>query len=240
LPQAKAIGQKLVIRDTMRAGAAGLIFDLDGLLIDSEGLQYRAYSEVLARFGVTVSPQEYAAKWIATGGGPEYAVRTYELPLSPDELRALKDPVYHELLHREICLMPGALDAVRRLHDGFPLAVATNSNDRDTRFVLERLGLLAFFDAVVTREQYERPKPNPDAFLTAAARLGVPPARCIVVEDTCRGVLAAHRAGALPVAVPNAFTRDNDFSLAARVLAHLDELTANVIEELLARRGFGP
>jgi HAD superfamily hydrolase (TIGR01509 family) len=214
--------------------SGAIIFDLDGVLIDSEALQYKAYSQVLARFGVTVSAEEYAAHWIAAGRGPEYAVVTYALPLSPAELRALKNPVYHDILRAEVTLMPAVVEALIRLQTRFPLGVATNSNQQDVAFVMEHFRLRRFFAAIVTREDYELAKPHPDAFLTAAARLGVAPRACLVVEDAYKGIVAAHRAGATAVAVPNAFTRDNDFSLAAVVLHGLDDLTIGLVEQLLA------
>ena len=212
-----------------------VIFDLDGVLIDSEGLQYAAYSAVLARFGARVTREEYAEHWIAGGAGPEYAVARFGLSVAADELRAMKRPVYHDLLRQRVALMPGAAAAVRRLQPHFALAVATNSNRTDLAFVLDHFHLRHCFTALVPRDEYPLAEPAPDAFLTAAARLGVPPAACVVVEDSYRGVVAAHRAGATPVAVPNEFTQHSDFSLAAAVLGSLDELSVMLVERLLAR-----
>jgi HAD superfamily hydrolase (TIGR01509 family) len=209
-----------------------VIFDLDGVLIDSEGLQYQAYSQVLARFDVRVSAEEYAEHWIAAGHGPEYAVRKFGLPIAPDALRELKRPVYHQILRDEVALMPGAAAALARLHPHCALAVATNSHRDDVAFVLDHFDLRRFFTAVVVRDDYARAKPEPDAFLTAASRLGVAATECVVVEDSYRGVVAAHRAGAQAIAVPNTFTRDNDFSLAAAVLYSLDELSVSLIERV--------
>src|SRR5512140_432770 len=114
-----------------------VIFDLDGVLIDSEGLQYEAYSQVLARFDVRVSREEYAEHWIAAGRGPEYAVRRFGLSLAPDALRELKQPVYHQLLRAAATLMPGAAAALARLRPHCALALATNSNRDDVAFVLD-------------------------------------------------------------------------------------------------------
>jgi len=219
-------------REARPAGGA-VIFDLDGVLIDSEKLQYAAYQRVLARFGVAVSPEEYAREWIAAGRGPEYAVETYRLPISADDLRQLKNPVYHELLRNGVELMPGAAKALERIGNSYPLALATNSNAADVGLVMERFGLGRYFRAIITREQYARPKPEPDAFLAAARALGVPPQRCVVVEDAYKGVLAATRAGMTCVVVPHAFTADNDFRLAARILRSLDELTPELVGRLL-------
>jgi len=214
----------------------GVIFDLDGVLIDSEGLQYAAYSRVLKRFGVAVSEAVYATHWIAEGRGPEYAVAAFHLPVAADELRALKRPVYHDLLRREVRLMPGVTDVLARLAPHFALAVATNSNRVDVGFVMEHFTLGPLFRAVVTREDYPLAKPEPDAYQTAAAQLALPIAQCVVVEDAYRGVVAAHRAGATVVAVPNRFTSGSDFSLAAVVLPDLDALSVDLVQSLATRR----
>ncbi|MFN8626886.1 MAG: HAD family phosphatase [Candidatus Binatia bacterium] len=214
--------------------SGAVIFDLDGVLIDSEALQHQAYAEVLRRFGVSIGIDEYAAHWTAAGRGPEYAVRTYHLAVEPRELRALKGAVYHDILRRQVALMPGAVEALARLHARFPLGLATNSNRADVAFVLDHFEIRRFFANIVAREDYPLAKPEPDAYLASAAGLHVTVRDCLVVEDAYRGVLAAHRAGARPLAVPNRFTRTNDFSLALRVLASLDELTVPVAQALLA------
>ncbi len=210
----------------------GVIFDFDGVLIDSEILHYRAYSQVLAEFDVRVSPEEYALDWIATGRGPDIAVPKYGLPISPDEVRARKNPIYNRLLCEEVELMPGAREALVRLSAEFPLVVATNSRLADVGFVLDRFGLRGYFRDVVTRERYAESKPAPDAFITAAESLGRPPAACLVIEDAYKGIAAAAAAGIPSVAIPHDLTRNNDFSLAARILDSLDEVTGALVREL--------
>jgi len=212
---------------------AAVILDFDGVIVDSENLQSRAYSSVLAGFGVTVSRAEYGREWIASGRGPEYAVATYGLDITPQELRARKNPVYHELLRSEPNLMPAVPEVLAALAEHYPLALATNSGRGDTGFVLEHFRLREFFTAVVTRESYAESKPAPDAFLTAASALERAPGKCVVVEDAYKGVLAAYRAGCPCVAVPHAFTHDNDFRLASVVLESLAELTPELIEDLV-------
>src|SRR5262249_30867724 len=136
------------------------------------------------------------------------------------------------LLRQHAAVMPGAPAALARLQPHFPLAVATNSNRDDVTFVLDHLDLRRFLAAVVVRDDYARAKPEPDAFLTAAARLGVAAAACVVVEDSHRGIVAAQRAGAVPIAVPNECTRTNDFSRAVAVLQSLDELSVALVEHV--------
>lgn len=213
--------------------SAGVIFDLDGVIVDSEPLQHQAYNVVLERFGVHVERDEYGREWIAAGGGPEYAVRTYALPVTADELRRLKDPVYQTLLREEATLMEGAGAALERLSGAFPVALATNSSRTDTDFILDRFDLRRFFTAIVTREQYGEPKPAPDAFRTAAARLHRAPQRCVVIEDAYKGVVAATEAGCACIAFPHDYTAGNDFSRARIVIGSLDEATVELIERLM-------
>lgn len=213
-----------------------IIFDLDGVLIDSEDLQYKAYCEVLAAYNRKPTFDEYAEHWIAAGRGPEYAVRTWGLPLEPDELRRVRSPVYHKILRAEVTLMPGVIEALERLYTKFPMAIATNSIAQDVGYVVEHFALQKYFRAVVSRDDYRRAKPEPDAFLTAAARLEAAAKQCVVIEDAHKGVLAAHRAGTRCIAVPNKWTAKNDFSLADRVVASLDELTPELVERVVETR----
>lgn len=217
---------------TTESFSGGVIFDLDGVLIDSEGLYYRAYSEVLKLYGVTISRAEYEEHWIAQGNGPEYIVAKHTLPVSPDALRQLRSPIYLHLLETEVMLMPHVEKVLLQLAPHFALTVATNSNREHLDFVLRRFSIDRFFPVTVARQDYRAAKPQPDAFLAAAEKLGFPPARCVVIEDTYRGVLAAAHAGMKCIAVPNEYTQRNDFSWASLVLPSLEALTPDVVRSL--------
>ena len=211
----------------------GVLFDLDGVLIDSEGLWHRATNTVLAEWGITVGADEYGREWIGTAKGPEFGVVKYRLPIDADEFRRRRKPIVEHLVATEAALMPGALEALERLSLRYPLALATNSPASSVGAVFDRYGLRRWFKDLLTRERYEKAKPAPDAFLAAAAALGLPPARCVVIEDAERGVLAAHRAGTKIVAVPNVWTQSHDFSLADRVVARLDDVTTSLVDSLV-------
>ncbi len=211
----------------------GVIFDLDGVLIDSEPVQYAAYAEVLAEFGVEVDPETYAREWIATGTGPEYAVERFGLSLSVEDLKARKEKAYRRLAPK-IQVMPGAVEALERLAPHFPLALATNSKAVDVEPVLCRFDLRRHLSVVVTREDYRLPKPAPDAFGAAADALGCQPARCLVVEDAERGVRAAQALGMPVLALTNVWSRGQALSSAVPLVASLDELTPERVEQELA------
>ena len=209
-----------------------VLFDLDGVLADTERLQWTAYRRVLLEFGIDVGVDEYRREWIATGRGPEYACRTYRLAIDPDALRVRKASVYRGLLDGEILPRPGAGAALTRLRASHRLAVVTNSVREEVELILGRFGMRAAFDAIVAREDYLHAKPAPDGYLTAAARLEVRPAECVVVEDTARGVRAGLSAGMQVLAVPNELTFDNDFTGCTRRLEHLDAVTTELLAEL--------
>ena len=209
-----------------------VLFDLDGVLADTERLQWAAYRHVLDAFGVDVGLEEYRRHWIATGEGPEYACRTYSLPLTPDELRAEKARVYSGLLRRGIAACPGAKAALVRLGTTHRLTLVTNTARVEVAMILEQLGIAFLFDITIAREDYREPKPAPDGYLAAATALRLTPHECAVVEDTERGVRAALAAGMWAIAMPNDLTVDNDFTGCARRLAHLDELTAELLETI--------
>jgi HAD superfamily hydrolase (TIGR01509 family) len=210
----------------------GVLFDLDGTLADTERLQHEAYNRVLRRYGVEVGMEEYRRNWIAVEGGPEYACRTYGLPITAAELKARKAVEYRALIAAGVEPLPGAREAVERLRGSHRLAIATNTVRDEVAIVLGHLGLTGRLHALIAREDYAQPKPAPDAYLAAAAALALPPAACVVIEDTQRGVRAGLAAGMPVVAVPNVLTTDNDFSGCVRVLTSLDALTAELLDSL--------
>ena len=210
----------------------GVLFDLDGTLADTEPLQWEAYRRALAPFGVDVGLEEYRRHWIAAGRGPEYAVRTYGLPIDAAALRARKAVEYHALVAAGVPPRAGARAVLERLAPHQRLALATNSTRAETAVVLGHLGFATCFEAVIAREDYAAPKPAPDAYQAAARVLALPPADCVVVEDTTRGVQAGVAAGCTVVAVASELTWDNDFTGAARCITHLDELTPALLQAL--------
>jgi len=209
-----------------------VLFDLDGVLADTEPLHWAAYREVLLELGVDVGIDEYRHRFISRGGGPEYAVEHYRLPITADDLRERKQPRYLALLRRGVSPRPGARAAIERLRGGFRTAVATNSLRLEVDLILGSLGLGPLLDTVVAREDYRDAKPAPDAYLTAAARVDLRPDECVVVEDTPRGLGAALAAGMRAVALPNELTADNDFTGCTHRLAHLDDLTPELLRTL--------
>ena len=209
-----------------------VIFDLDGLLTDTERLHCAAWRQTLAGVGVEVSEEEFAEHWIRTGLGIEDFVRLRGLAHDPDILRRSKFAVFATLVDTSLCAMPGALALIETLHGKKRLALATSSYRENAELILRRLELARYFEAVATNESVARAKPHPDLFLHVAEQMGIAASGCVVLEDAEKGVLAAHAAGMKVIAVPTTQTRGNDFSKATRVVSSLAEVTLPLLDSL--------
>lgn len=180
----------------------GLLFDLDGVIVHSMPLHVEAWRVYLGRHGVDPSSLEDRMH----GRRNDEIVRAYfGGDLSDGEIfehGAAKEALFREMMGENLghWLVPG-LPAFLARHPARPKAVGTNAEPRNVRFVLDGAGLGRHFDAVVDGMQVSRPKPDPEIYLTAAQRLGVPAERCIVFEDSPSGVAAGRAAGATVVGV---------------------------------------
>jgi HAD superfamily hydrolase (TIGR01509 family) len=210
-----------------------LFWDNDGVLVETETLYFRATREVLAGAGVEIDEEHYTEFALRTGRSLlELAAEGGASAAQVEALRRERNARYAELLRGGVAVLDGVVDALRALHGRVPMAVVTTSNRDHFELVHARTGLLGFFDFVLASGEYERPKPHPDPYLAAAARMGASPEECWAVEDSERGVLAASRAGMRCLAVPGGLTRGGDFSRAHRVLASAREVPA-IVEALL-------
>lgn len=183
----------------------GVIFDLDGVLVNSEPLHCRAFQDVLAPYGVTVTEQEYYASYLV------YSDREVLQRLLPDQgaleaAVAAKERRYWELLEGGVPAFEDGLVLLAKT-DGWRVGLATGSIRREAELVLRRLGIRERFGAIVAREDCRKGKPDPEPYLRAAKGLGLPPPRCVVVEDAPGGIRAAKAAGMACVAVTHSCPR---------------------------------
>ena len=209
-----------------------LLFDMDGLLSDTEVLHCRAYQETLAEFGQEITAEEYAAHWIRQGKGITDWLEEKKLPFSADRVRGAKTKRYHHYVKTELQAMPFARETLSSLAGRVPMALVTASHAHESKAVLTGLGFATFFSTVVNGDDVARTKPFPDGFLLAAERLKVAPSDCIVLEDAEKGVRAAKAAGMRVIAVPNHYTAKDDFSMADWVVENLPA-ARQIIEGIL-------
>jgi HAD superfamily hydrolase (TIGR01509 family) len=211
---------------------AAVIFDLDGVLLDSEQLWNRAKQQLVQEVGGQWSE---AAPRAMMGMSSHEWTRYMRDELAVDrELEAINREVVArmEAMYRErLPLLPGAVEAVRALGREWTLGLASSSNRELIDLVLDVSGLAAEFTATVSSEEVARGKPAPDVYLEAARRLGVDPARCVAVEDSRNGLRAAAAAGMAVIAVPNPhYPPEADaLALAAASVAIPGELTPELV-----------
>ena len=182
----------------------GAIFDMDGLLLDSESLYQRCWHELARELGA-VLPPDFVSE--ITGSGTERSravLREYYPMTDPDELMAACRARVMILEETELTLKPGAAELLEALHGaGWRLAVASSSPRDMVSTNLNRTGLARWIDSMVCGGETERGKPFPDIILLAAERMGLRPEDCMVLEDSPNGLEAARAAGSLPVMVPD-------------------------------------
>jgi beta-phosphoglucomutase len=197
--------------DAPQGSFRGVVFDLDGVVADSEPLHVRAWVEVLGSLGVAeaqIGPESLAA-WV---GVPDVdivagVIERHRLPLTPAELLTRKRSAFRELVPRALKSFEGVPEELTSW-DGVSLGLATATARREALLMLRTMGLDGVFRAVVTGDDVRRPKPAPDGYLQAAARLGLAPASCAAVEDAPHGVRAAGGAGMFVLGVSTSFAAE--------------------------------
>ena len=202
-----------------------IIFDMDGVLVDSEPLHERAFMDVFTALGYGQNhgmdfPAYYGrsdqALWI------DFLARHHPLP-SLETLVAWKQRRLVELVTQAQPIFPGALELLERLVGRYRLAVASGSLPPVIQAVLAMQDCGRFFSAVVSVQEVERPKPAPDVFLRAAERLGVLPSQCCVIADAAVGVTAARAAGMDVIAITNSLPA-GQLAQATKVVASYPEI----------------
>ncbi len=218
--------------ERLLASSTAVIFDFDNVIVDSEPYHFEAYSRVFAGAGHTLNREEYWLEWTSRGGGAESEIRRYNLSLDAAAVRAEKDPIYSAFCSSgAIKPFPEARAVIEAFEKaGLVLAIASGSYERDIRAILRANGLEDRFGAVVGKDAVKRTKPAPDTFLAAAERLGVPPERCLAIEDAEKGVRSARDAGMRVILLETEITRHLKLEGADLALASLAELRDLLIE----------
>jgi HAD superfamily hydrolase (TIGR01509 family) len=215
--------------------AGGVLWDLDGTLIDSAEQHYAAWRDTLAELGRGHSREEFAGFFGRRNDVVLAEMFGHDLP--PEEATRIaddKEERYRGLVRAGgLEPLPGVMAWLSRLKEqGFRQALATMAPAANVEVVVEVLGLHDLLDAAATAEDVTSGKPAPDIFLEAARRIGVPPGRCVVVEDAPAGLEGARRAGMRSVGVLS----DHHPRLEAdAVVSSLADLPPNAIQELIAR-----
>lgn len=217
-----------------------VVFDLDGLLLDTEQVWDEVREDLVRERGGRWHDRAQADMMgMSSTEWSRYLHDELGLREPPDELNRIVVERMEERYRRHLPLVDGALEAVRRLADRWPLGLASSSNRPLIDLALNEMGVADLFRATVSSEEVAHGKPAPDVYLEAARRLGVRPEDAVAVEDSASGIRSAKAAGMGVIAIPNAhfLPPDDVLELADVRLKSLAGLTPDAIESASSRRG---
>lgn len=211
-----------------------VIFDMDGVLIDSEPLHLKFAMELFKTIGVEMSFQEYS-KFIGTTSYHMWnkIINDYKLKYTIEELTEMERNGFYEFLSspdmyiEPIKYIPELLKDLKE--NDYKIAVASSSPMRLIEFILDKLNIRKYFDSLVTGDFVERSKPEPDIFLYAAKKLEVSPEECVVIEDSHNGVLAAKKAGMKCIGYRNVNSGNQDIKEADIIIDSFGEISSKNI-----------
>jgi beta-phosphoglucomutase len=217
----------------------GVIFDMDGVLVDSYHAHFESWRRLAEEHGLALTEEEFARTFGRTSR--EILRSAWPRPLTHEEVRTFddrKEALFREIIARDFPAMDGArplIDALRSA--GFRLAVGSSGPPENVELILSRLGGASLFDGVVHGRDVHRGKPDPEVFLLAAERAGIPPPAAAVVEDAAPGIEAATRAGMASVAVLSTGRAEADFRGVHPdvIVASLRDLTPSILQQVIDR-----
>jgi beta-phosphoglucomutase family hydrolase len=211
-----------------------VIFDVDGVLTDSYDSHFLSWQRMFGEVGVTFTDEQFRSTFGRTNR--DIFAELYPGEMTEERSRQLgdrKEVLYREIVSDSFKPLPGAVELIDALDAaGFKLAVGSSGPPENIALTLEKLGRADRFAAAVTGADVTRGKPDPQVFLLAAERLGVPPERCAVIEDAPQGIEAANRAEMTSIALTGTTTRQN-LAHAKLTIDSLDELTPQRIASLI-------
>lgn len=216
----------------------GIIFDIDGVLLDSNPAHLESWKVMAGEEGFDFSDSLFQQ----TFGQTTVAILTHHWNrrLSEEEIVRMarrKEEIYREMAARKLPAMPGAAEFVRSLHAaGFPISVGSSGPGYNVDFVLDRLGVVPFLNGIVSGTDVTRGKPAPDIFLGCAEKMGVDPRNCVAIDDSKSGVQAARAAGMKIIGFFSAGHKDDEYDDVDLLIRSFDELSPEILLGLFAAK----
>jgi HAD superfamily hydrolase (TIGR01509 family) len=207
-----------------------ILWDNDGVLVDTERLYFRATRQILARVGVDLTNELYVELLLRQGRGAWHLARERGVPPSEIEgLRQERNDLYAGFLCQEPLVIDGAEETLARLHGRFVMGIVTSSRKDHFEIIHRSMNLLQYFDFVLTGDDYTTFKPDPEPYLLGVEKAGFEKHECLVVEDSERGLAAAKSAGLQCWVIPTELSEASDFSAADKVLSSITEVAAELL-----------
>jgi len=209
-----------------------ILFDIDGVLVDSEQLYFTAVRDTFRQFKVEIGVEEYVRRFMLEHTNSTGVIKDYKLNVPLSKVRQIRGQIV-ERLFEDLKPMPYAVELVEELRWLYPMGVVSSSSPTEIERKLGKFNPEHPFQVIVSDEDVENSKPNPDPYLKglellrkyANRDIGITPGNVLTIEDTPSGVISAKKAGCKTIAFPNGFTKGMDFSMADRIVYKLDEIT---------------
>jgi len=224
-----------------------IVFDCDGVIVDSEPLHLAAFQKILSEEGINLSKEDYFQKYLAMDDKSCFEAvlaahgRTYDKRILKD-LIVRKMEAYRELSRQKLYLYPGVVDFIGKVQGAYRLAIASGAFRGEIKAALDVAGLRPAFPVIVSAQDVRNGKPHPEAFLLALRQINeqhpkpsppVQPGECLVIEDSIHGVDAAHAAGMICLAVLNSYPKER-LTQADLVVSSLQDVEPKDLEKLFA------
>jgi len=222
-----------------------IIFDCDGVIVDSEPHHLKAFQIVLESQGIALSKEAYFQKYLALDdkGLFETILKEHDRPVDNKVLKRLilmKRPLYKKLSEGTHFLYPGVVEFVKKAEEKYKLAIASGAFRGEIKAALDKGSIRSAFPVIVSAQDVRHGKPDPEAYLTALAKLNtispvatIHPGECVVIEDALKGVAAAKAAGMKCLAVTNSYPYDQLEKIADRVIDSLADVEPSDLESLI-------
>ncbi len=203
-----------------------LLFDNDGVLVETEKYYYEANVKALAEFGLELSFDVYMEIMARGGTAWEVAQKHGISKKEIDKKRAQRDIYYQEFIQNENIKIDGVLEVLKELSKSYKMGIVTTSRRVDFDLVHNKMDIVSYMDFTLCVEEYPRSKPHPDPYLAGMKRFNATKDECIIIEDSQRGLNSALNAGIECIIVDNEFTRTHDFSKASYKIESIKDLPA--------------
>ena len=211
-----------------------IIFDMDGVLIDSVGYHRKAFEEVFLKHGLKINKEDFKeVGGMTTREIFEKIAEKHERVMDVDAMTEEKDQKAFERISSDLIIFDGVSELINKLkEEGFRIGFATSSHKPVVDIFFDKSGLRDKFDSKVMGVDLHRSKPDPEVFLLAAERMRSVPEQCVVVEDGVQGIIAAHNAGMKCIGVNSRFIKPEDIEKADVIVESIKEITPEMIRNL--------
>lgn len=208
-----------------------ILWDNDGVLVDTEKFYYLANKKLLSRYGVNLTEDLFRDLYLTRSIGAWHLIPKLDSePMDIPELKKERNAIYLRMLQTEEFRINGVEEALTALKEKYIMGIVTSSRREHFEMIHSRTGFIRFFKLILTNEDYDKSKPDPEPYLKALEMLETEPKDGLVIEDSERGLIAAKRAGMTCWVIPNHLSSHGDFSKADKILSNIGEVAELLLD----------